>query len=154
MDAVTAIRAFESARHDLQRLGNERRIGSTRVLHGIQSAIRNFGQGVEGMWALTSRQPDAVPQQAAHALLIDLKNLAVFEGAARVARQRSGSMAIPREQNHNLRTAYQDAGLDGKLLLLPGKKHGWQRPTDEEQEAVLGFLEKHLRMIETPRRET
>jgi hypothetical protein len=116
IDAPAAQNAFRDAQYSLRRVADFRQIGSGDVLNEVQRAIRNFGMGVEGMWTQTARNPSSVPSAAAHDLLLDLKNLGVFEGAARVAKQRSGYMDIPREQYDMLRTAYDHAGKAVDLL--------------------------------------
>ncbi len=112
----TAIDAFNNARYYIGRVQYEDRIGSQRVLDDIQGAVRSFGQGVEGLWNVSMYDPRSVSYTMAHEALIDLKNLSSFEGAARVAYQRSGYMDVPYEQRNVLRKAYDDAGRAIDLL--------------------------------------
>lgn len=108
-------RAFRRAMPAIEDAGRARQIGSREVLDDIQAGIRGFGMGVEALWNATQKGAK-VPGEAVHNLLINLKNLAVFEGAARVAHQRSGYMDIPREQRDNLRDAYNNAERGADLL--------------------------------------
>jgi acetyl esterase/lipase len=48
-------------------------------------------------------------------------------------------------QSRRLLSLYQDQGLTARLCIEPGRKHGWNDPSAEEQEVVLEFLAKHLR---------
>jgi acetyl esterase/lipase len=47
-------------------------------------------------------------------------------------------------QSERLHAVYQEHKLESKLLIIPGKMHGWRSSTPEERETVLDFLARHL----------
>lgn len=48
-------------------------------------------------------------------------------------------------QSKRLFEVYQEHQLEAQLLIVEGKKHLWHPPTEEEQQLILPFLDKHLR---------
>lgn len=100
---------FRDSIPDIQNAMNAGQIGGARVLDDIQAGIRSFGRGVEGAWNASVDFPNQIQESDRHNMLIDMKNLAVFEGAARVAHQRTGHMNIPQDQYDNLYNAVDSA---------------------------------------------
>ena len=49
------------------------------------------------------------------------------------------------DQSERLHEVYQANGLDSHLHIEPGKRHGWPKPTPEEEKLVLEFLKRLLR---------
>ena len=114
--------AFDQAGRTIDRLEDYSRIGSRGMVTDAERAVRAFGRGTEEMWALTSREPGAVPAKGAHNLLLDVKDLGFLEGATRVAAQRSGGMNIPGDVYRDLGRAMDDARRGMEVLREAGHR--------------------------------
>ena len=100
---------FRDSIPHIQNAMDARQIGGKRVWNDIEAGLMAFGRGVEGAWNASVDFPRSIPESDRHNMLIDMKNLGVFEGAARVAYQRSGTMNIPQDQYDNLYNAVDSA---------------------------------------------
>ncbi len=54
------------------------------------------------------------------------------------------SMKCTFQQGHRIRPKFKAAGVEARLLIMPGKDHGWMAEPAEEVKTVGEWFDKHL----------